>query len=136
MSHSFTLESSTLNIILFRLLHTGKTKHGTTNIFALSTLYKRMPCPVRYMGIKYTYWNVYIDCLKYRNFYKLGIMYMWVLIRTNIRVISAYVIQLPYFLILKSIIQSGAGKTGPPSRRPTPTLVYETVGRFFVHHPV
>jgi hypothetical protein len=41
MSHSFTLEFSTLNIILFRLLYTSKTKHGTTNFFfALSTLYK------------------------------------------------------------------------------------------------
>jgi len=35
-----------------------------------------------------------------------------------------------------SFIQNGARKTGPPSRRPTPTLVYETAGRFFVRRSV
>jgi len=33
-------------------------------------------------------------------------------------------------------IQSGARKTGPLSRRPTPTLFYEMAGRFFVRHSV
>ena len=39
-------------------------------------------------------------------------------------------------MYLSCNIQNGARKTGLPCRRPTPTLVYETAGRFFVRHSV
>jgi hypothetical protein len=82
MSHLFTLHFSTLNIILFRLLYASTTKHGTIIFFHCKHYIN--DCLILLGMWKYHTHseNVYINCLKYREFYNLNIKGMWVIIHT------------------------------------------------------